>query len=37
MAKLKIGVMGSASGRMLAQDKQIAYDLGKAIAEHDCI
>ena len=37
MAKLKIGVMGSASGRLTSSHRKIAYDLGRAIAEHGCI
>ena len=35
--KLKIGVMGSASGKILKAHKQLAYELGCAIAESDCI
>ena len=35
--KLKIGVMGSASGKLSKAHKKIAYDLGCAIAENDCI
>lgn len=35
--KLKIGVMGAASGRFSKETRQTAYDLGTAIAEHDCI
>lgn len=35
--KLKIGVMGSASGKLLKKHKKIAYDMGCAIAEKDCI
>lgn len=35
--KLKIGVMGSASGRMSKTHKLLAYELGCAIAENDCI
>lgn len=35
--KLKIGVMGSASGKLPKAHKKIAYDLGCAIAESDCI
>lgn len=35
--KLKIGVMGSASGKLSKAHKQIAFDLGCAIAERDCI
>lgn len=35
--KLKVGVMGSASGRFSKAQKNIAFDLGCAIAELDCI
>lgn len=35
--KLKIGVMGSASGKLSRAHKMIAYELGCAIAEKDCI
>lgn len=35
--KLKIGVMGSASGKLSKAHKMIAYELGCAIAEKDCI
>jgi uncharacterized protein (TIGR00725 family) len=35
--KLKIGVMGSASGPLSKAHKKIAYELGCAIAEKDCI
>lgn len=35
--KLKIGVMGSASGKLSKAHKKIAYELGCAIAEKDCI
>lgn len=35
--KLKIGVMGSASGKLPSAHKKIAYELGCAIAENDCI
>jgi uncharacterized protein (TIGR00725 family) len=35
--KLKIGVMGSASGRLPGPIKRIAYQLGKSIAEADCV
>jgi hypothetical protein len=35
--KLKIGVMGSASGRLSTAHKKIAYELGCAIAAKDCI
>lgn len=35
--KLKIGVMGSASGNHSKRHKEMAYELGRAIAEHDCI
>lgn len=35
--KLKIGVMGSATGIHSARQKKLAYELGRAIAAHDCI
>lgn len=35
--KLKIGVMGSASGKISVRHKKIAYELGCAIAEKDCV
>ncbi len=35
--KLRIGVMGSASGRFTKAQKQLAFDLGCAIAEEGCI
>lgn len=35
--KLKIGVMGSASGQLSVKHKKIAYELGRGIAERDCI
>jgi uncharacterized protein (TIGR00725 family) len=35
--KLKIGVMGSATGNLLKQHKNIAYELGRAIAGNDCV
>lgn len=35
--KLKIGVMGSASGNLSKAHKKIAYELGCAIAEKNCI
>jgi uncharacterized protein (TIGR00725 family) len=35
--KLKIGVMGSASGKLSNTHKKIAYELGCAIADNDCI
>lgn len=35
--KLKIGVMGSASGKLSKAHKKIAYELGCAIAGKDCI
>ena len=35
--KLKIGVMGSATGNLLKQHKDVAYALGRAIAENDCV
>ncbi len=35
--KLKIGVMGSATGTILKSQLKIAYALGRAIAENDCM
>lgn len=35
--KLKIGIMGSASGRFTKAQKNIAFELGCAIADEDCI
>ena len=35
--KLKIGVMGSATGRLSKHQKGLAYELGRAIAQADCI
>jgi uncharacterized protein (TIGR00725 family) len=35
--KLKIGVMGSATGNLLKQHKDIAYELGRSIAQNECI
>jgi uncharacterized protein (TIGR00725 family) len=35
--KLKIGVMGSASGNFWRRHKEIAYELGCAIAQNDCV
>jgi uncharacterized protein (TIGR00725 family) len=35
--KLKIGVMGSATGKLSARQKEIAYELGRAIAVRGCI
>jgi uncharacterized protein (TIGR00725 family) len=35
--KLKIGVMGSASGYLSWQQKRIAYELGRAVAKNDCV
>jgi len=35
--RLKIGVMGSATGNLLRQHKDVAYALGRAIAENDCV
>ena len=35
--KLKVGVMGSASGKLSPIHVKMAYDLGCAIAEMDCI
>jgi uncharacterized protein (TIGR00725 family) len=35
--KLKIGVMGSATGRLFQQHRRLAFDLGRAIAKERCI
>jgi uncharacterized protein (TIGR00725 family) len=35
--KLKIGVMGSATGNLLKQHKNTAYELGRAIAGNNCV
>jgi uncharacterized protein (TIGR00725 family) len=35
--KLKIGVMGSATGVLTTKQRRLAYELGQAIAENDCI
>lgn len=35
--KVQIGVMGSAGGRMRKDTRQRARELGRAIAEHDCV
>lgn len=35
--KLKIGVMGSATGRLSLKHRRLAFDLGRAIAEEGCI
>lgn len=35
--KLKIGVMGSASAKLTAKHRRIAYQLGRSIAENGCI
>jgi uncharacterized protein (TIGR00725 family) len=35
--KLKIGIMGSASGYLSWQQKTIAYELGRAVAQNDCV
>jgi uncharacterized protein (TIGR00725 family) len=35
--KLKIGVMGSASGSLSKKHRAVAYELGRAIAERGCI
>jgi len=35
--KLKIGIMGSASGYLSRQQKEIAYELGRAVAQNDCV
>lgn len=35
--KLTIGVMGSATGNLSRRHKKIAYELGRAIAQNNCI
>ena len=35
--KLKIGVMGSATGVLSRKQKELAYELGRAIADQGCI
>jgi len=35
--KLKIGVMGSATGRFTRKHRRLAFDLGRAIAEEGCV
>jgi uncharacterized protein (TIGR00725 family) len=35
--KLKIGIIGSASGYLSWQQKKIAYELGRAVARNDCV
>jgi hypothetical protein len=35
--KLKVGVMGSATGKLSKNQKELAYELGRAIAQNDCI
>jgi uncharacterized protein (TIGR00725 family) len=35
--KLKVGVMGSATGTLSRKQKELAYELGRAIAQNDCI
>jgi uncharacterized protein (TIGR00725 family) len=35
--KMKIGVMGSATGNLLKQHKNTAYELGRAIAQNGCV
>jgi len=35
--KLKVGVMGSATGVLSKNQKELAYELGRAIAQNDCI
>jgi len=35
--KLKIGVMGSATGNLSKKHKEIACELGRAIAQNDCV
>jgi hypothetical protein len=35
--RLKVGVMGSATGKLSKNQKELAYELGLAIAQSDCI
>ncbi len=35
--RLKIGVMGSATGFLTAKQRRLAYDLGSAVAECECV
>lgn len=35
--KLKIGVMGSATGKLSQEHRKLAFDLGRAIAKEGCI
>jgi len=35
--KIQVGVMGSAGGRISKASRQKGYDLGRAIAEHNCV
>jgi len=35
--KIKIGVMGSATGNFSKKIKEISYEVGCAIAKNDCI
>ena len=35
--KIKIGVMGSATGNFSKEVKEVSYELGQAIAKNDCI
>jgi hypothetical protein len=35
--KLKVGVMGSASGKLSKTHRKVAFEMGCAIAENDCI
>ncbi len=37
MMKIKIGVMGSAGGQFAQEALDKSYQLGKAIAEKDCV
>ena len=37
MLKIKIGVMGSASGNLSKKIKDVSYELGCAIAKNGCI
>ena len=35
--KIQVGVMGSAGGRLRKEVRRKAYELGRAIAQHDCV
>jgi len=35
--KIQVGVMGSAGGRIPKYAREKAYELGRAVAEHDCV